>query len=142
MVSGAVPEAGSAYASLKRAIKGSVEEYIASAAADDPRMAAFDSAAQQFRRVFEALSRSVGAPEAVIGCGEALLKSPSLSQAIADALGASLTLSTQPEVAGRGAALWALDQIGAIEDLRALAASIGTVFEVSAARIEAENTAG
>jgi hypothetical protein len=128
LVSGAVPEAGAAYSSFRNGIKGSAEKYLENAAADDPLLAALDLAARRFRDVYEMLSRAVGVPDEVIACGSALLKSPSLSQRIADAMGASLTLSTEPEVVCRGAALWALGRIGAIEDLRALEASTGAVF--------------
>ncbi len=70
----------------------------------------------------------LGAPEQVIACGAALLKSPALAQRIADAVGVPLMLSTEPEPGARGAALWALERIGAIEHLGALPASMGRVF--------------
>jgi hypothetical protein len=132
LVSSAIPEAGGIYSSLKRAIQGSVEEFLDRAAADDPRLAPLDSAARQLREVYETLSRLVGAPAEVIGCGAALLKSPAFARRIAGALGAPLTLSTEPEPAGRGAALWALNRVGAIEDLNALPASTGGVFPCGA----------
>ena len=60
------------------------------------------------------------------------MKSPSLSQRIANALGVPLTWCTEPEPAARGAALWALEKLGAIENLEALPASTGAVFEPAA----------
>jgi sugar (pentulose or hexulose) kinase len=125
MLSGAVPEAGLAYASFKRAIKGSIEKYLVSAVEADPVLAGLDLAMRGFREVYLRL----GAASQIIGCGGALLKSPALAQKIADAVGVPLTLSTEPEVGGRGSALWALERIGAIEHLGALAASMGPVFE-------------
>jgi len=128
LVSGAVPEAGGVYAALRKQAKGSVERFLEAAEADDPRLAAVTLVARRFGEVFERLARAVGTPGEVLGCGSALLKSPSLSQGVADALGAALTLSTEPEAAGRGAALWALERIGAIGNMRELEASTGAVF--------------
>ncbi len=131
MLSGAVPEAGFAYALFKRAIKGSVERYLDSAVEGDPLLVGLDSALQRFREIYERLAGHGPGPQ-VIACGGALLKSPSLAQRIADKVGAALTLSTEPEPGGRGAALWALERIGAIDDLRSLPASMGAVLEPKA----------
>jgi len=128
LLSGSIPEAGGVYAGLRRTVKGSLERFLETADADDPLLAPVHLAAQRFREVFETLVKAVGTPAEVIACGSSLLKSPSLSQRIADAVGVPLTLSTEPEAAGRGAALWALERIGAIEGLRALPASTGGVF--------------
>jgi hypothetical protein len=127
LLSGSIPEAGAVYTGLRRKVKGSLERFLETADADDPLLAPVHLAAQRFREVFETLVKAVGTPAEVIACGSSLLKSPSLSQRIAE--GVPLTLSTEPEAAGRGAALWALERIGAIEDLRALPASTGGVFE-------------
>jgi len=129
LVSGAVPEAGAAYSSFKHAIKGSVEKYLESAAEGDPLVQGLDKAARRFREVYEKLAGHGPAPPEVIACGGALLRSPSLAQRIADAVGGSLTLSTEPEAGSRGAALWALERVGAINDLRELPASMGAVFQ-------------
>ena len=128
MVSGAVPEAGLGYTSLRRAIKGSVEKYLVDAAADDPLLAGIDAAARRFAEIYRTLVGDSAAPQ-VIACGAALLKSPALTQRIADAVGVALTLSTEPEAGCRGSALWALERIGAIGELGALPASMGPVVE-------------
>jgi sugar (pentulose or hexulose) kinase len=122
LLAGPVPEAASAHAALKQAAKGSVERYLENAAPDDPLLALIDAAGRRFRDL------SQGASE-VIGCGSALLKSPTLSQRIAHALRAPMTLSTEPEPVCRGSALWALEKIGAIPDMSALPASMGPVFK-------------
>jgi hypothetical protein len=127
MLSGAVPEAGVAYTSFKHSIKGSVERYLASAAAADPALAGLDAAIRGFREVYFKLAGHGPAPQ-VIGCGDALLKAPSLAQRIADGIGVPLTLSTEAEPGCRGSALWALERIGVIDNLRALPASTGPVF--------------
>lgn len=125
MLSGSVPEAGSAYNAFKHSIKGSVERYLASAPADDPALVELDAAIGRFHQIYKKLA---GPASQVIGCGDALLKAPSLAQKIADGLGVALTLSTEAEAGGRGSALWALERIGAIENVRALPASTGPVF--------------
>jgi sugar (pentulose or hexulose) kinase len=126
LLAGAVPEAGLAYGSLKKAIKGSVEKYLAEAAEGDPLLAPMDVAARKFREIYEKLAGHGAAPQ-VIG----LVKSANLAQRFAEALGAPVTVSTEPEPAGRGAALWALERVGAIDHLRARPASMGAVFEAS-----------
>jgi glycerol kinase len=68
------------------------------------------------------------APQQVIACGSAMMKAPALAQRIADAVGVPLMLSTELEPGARGAALWALERIGAIDHLGALPASMGRVF--------------
>ncbi len=128
LLMGSVAEAGPAYASFRHSIKGSVDQYLENAAPDDPKLAELDAAARRFREVYESLSRAVGVPSGVIACGGALLKSPCLSRRIAEAVGVAMTVSTEPEAVCRGAALWALERIGAIEDVRTLPASMGAVF--------------
>jgi 3-deoxy-D-manno-octulosonate 8-phosphate phosphatase (KDO 8-P phosphatase) len=132
LLAGSVPEAGEAYADVKRALnlKGSIEGYLETAASDDPRLAGLDSVARRFREVYEVLRRAGRgpAPQRVIGCGPMLLKSPAWSQRIANILGVPITLCTEPEPACRGAALWALEQIGGIESLAARPVSWATVF--------------
>jgi hypothetical protein len=127
MLSGLVAEAWPAYSSFKHSIKGSVERYLANAATDDPALEGLNAAIGRFREVYERVAgRGPALP--VTACGEVLLKAPSLAQRIADSLGVSLALSTEAEPACRGLALWALERVGAIEDLRALPASTGPVF--------------
>ena len=128
LLAGAVPEAGGAYAALRKELKGSIEAFLEAAEADDPRVSALDAFALHFHEVLEGLSKIVGEPEAVFACGSPLLKSPTLTQRIADALGVPLTLCTEPEPSARGAALWALERIGAIPNVDAMAASTARIF--------------
>jgi sugar (pentulose or hexulose) kinase len=129
MLSGAVPEAGLAYSSFKHSIKGSVEKYLENATEGDPLLAGLDAAGLRFREVYQTLAAHGPAPLQVIGCGLAMMKAPALAQRIADAVGVPLTLSTEQEPGSRGAALWALERIGAIDELATLPASMGRVFE-------------
>ena len=135
LLSGSVPEAGGAYAAMKRElkVKGSIEGYLETAAPDDPQLAGFSAVERRFREIFERLKLAVMEPVEVIACGATLLKSPSWTLRIAEALGVGLTLCTEPEPSARGAALWALERTGAIEHLEALPASMaGVVRPVSA----------
>jgi len=125
LLSGAVPEAGGAYAAVKRElkVKGSMEGYLETAAADDPHLAGLAAVERRLREIFERLNAAVREPVEVIACGATLLKSPSWTLRIANALAVGLTLCTEPEPAARGAALWALLRTGAISHLEALPAS-------------------
>jgi sugar (pentulose or hexulose) kinase len=124
-----VPEAGGAYAALRRElkVKGSIEGYLETAAVDDPHLAGLASVERRFREIFEQLKLAVKEPVEVIASGAALLKSPAWTLRIANALGVPLTLCTEPEPAARGAALWALERTGAITHLEALPASMAAV---------------
>jgi hypothetical protein len=79
------------------------------------------------------LKLAVMEPVEAIACGATLLKSPSWTLRIANALEVPLTLCTEPEPAGRGAALWALERTGAISHLEALPASTAGVVQPVAA---------
>jgi len=128
LISCPVPEAGAVYAALKKLVKGRVEAYLESASANDDRLGPLNAANRHFGAAYDALARVTGKPAETVGCGASLLKSPAWAQKIADALGASITLCTEPEPAARGAALWTLERIGAIGSLEALAASTANIF--------------
>jgi hypothetical protein len=48
---------------------------------------------------------------------------------MADALARPVTACTEPEASCRGAALWVLEQLGAIENISSIPASIGATFQ-------------
>jgi len=129
LISGAVPEAGGAYAALKHELKlkGSIEGYLETTAGDDPHVVGLSFVEGRFREILSTLSRAVTGPVEMIACGAVLLKSPAWTQRIANALGVPLTLCTEPEPACRGAALWALEKAGALGNLEGLEASMGAV---------------
>jgi len=91
--------------------------------------AALESVALRFREIDDLLAERISPPKEVIASGGALLKSPAWTQMMADAVGRPLTQCTEPEATCRGAALWALEQIGAIDHLNALPASLGATFQ-------------
>lgn len=129
LVSSAVEEAHDAYARLRKAVKGSIDQYFEKSAAEDPLLAPIDAAMQRFRGIFEKLSRTVGKPDKIVATGAPLLQSPALCRRIAAVLGEALTLSTEVEPAARGSAVWALEKIGAVADLRTLEASTGSIID-------------
>jgi gluconokinase len=90
--------------------------------------AALESVALRFRAIYRLLAPSFGAPAEVVASGGALLHSPAWTQMMADALGRPVRACTEPEASCRGAALWALERTGAIENMNALPASSGAVF--------------
>jgi gluconokinase len=70
----------------------------------------------------------VGVPVEVIASGGALLRSSGWTQMMADTLGRPVTASTELEPSSRGAALHALERLGALPGLDALPASTGAIF--------------
>jgi gluconokinase len=96
--------------------------------------AALEATALGFREIHSLLVSQWKEPAEVIASGGALLRSPGFTQMMADALGRPVTQCTELEPSCRGAALWALEQTGAIPDLEALPASLGAVFAPNAWR--------
>ena len=90
--------------------------------------AGLESVTLQFREIYQILAASFGTPEEILASGGALLNSPTWTQMMADALARPVTVCTEPEASSRGAALWALEQIGAIESISSLPASTGATF--------------
>lgn len=103
MIAGFVPEAGEALAAVKRALntRGSIEGYLETAAADDPLLAPIDAVGRRFA---DLVSRFGTPVRQVVG----VLRSPGFARRIGNAIGVPITLYTEPEPAGRGAALYAL----------------------------------
>lgn len=64
----------------------------------------------------------------VIASGGALTASPAWTQIMADVLGRSVTLSAEPEASSRGAALLALESLGALSRVEDAPAAMGRVF--------------
>lgn len=95
----------------------------------DIMRAALESVSLRFREIYTILSDHLGAPAEVIASGGALLHSPAWTQMMADALGRPVTACTEPEASCRGAALWVLEQIGAVEQISSIPASTGATFE-------------
>ena len=95
----------------------------------DMLRASLEAVALGFSEIYRLLTSRWEAPVEVIASGGALLRSPGWTQMMADALGRSITACTEAETSCRGAALWAMERIGVIENLGAVPASTGAVFE-------------
>lgn len=91
--------------------------------------ASLESVALRFREIYQILLKSLPYPAEVIASGGALLHSPAWTQMMADALGRPVRACTEPEATSRGAALWAMERIGAIRHVGMLPASMGAVFD-------------
>jgi gluconokinase len=79
--------------------------------------AALESVALTFRNVYELMLSSLGEPKEVIASGGGLLHSPSWTKMMADTLCHTVIPCLEPEATSRGAALAALERIGAIRDI-------------------------
>lgn len=88
--------------------------------------AALESVALTFRDVYELMLSSLGAPKEVVASGGGLLHSPSWTKMMADTLSHTVIPCLEPEATSRGAALVALERIGAIRDIGDLAPRLGS----------------
>jgi gluconokinase len=88
--------------------------------------AALLSVALRFRNVYELMISSLGAPREVIASGGGLLHSPTWTQMMADTLDHAVIPCLEPEATSRGAALVAMERIGAIGDIGELAPTLGS----------------
>lgn len=90
--------------------------------------AALASVALRFRNIYEIMQAALGNPRDVVGSGSAFLRSPVSMQMIADTLSHSVIRCAEPEATSRGAALLALERIGAIQNIHSAGAKYdGTV---------------
>jgi gluconokinase len=96
--------------------------------------AALESVALRFRNVYELMMSSLGAPREVIASGGGLLNSPSWTQIMADTLDHGVIPCLEPEATSRGAALMAMERIGAIGDIGELAPTLGSEIRPDEAR--------
>jgi gluconokinase len=91
--------------------------------------AALESVALRFRDIQRIFLKHLSPPAEVVSSGGALERSPGWTRMMADALGRPVTVCLEQEASSRGAALWALEQIGAIGNLADLPASMGGVID-------------
>ncbi len=90
--------------------------------------AALESVALRFREVYEIMLDEIGTPKELIASGGALLHSPAWTRMMADALGCPLRICLEKEATSRGAALLAMERIGAIAHVRDRPPEIGATF--------------
>jgi gluconokinase len=113
--------------------------------------AGLESVAYRFALIFERLeaggwrpashssdsASSLQSPaSAIIASGGSLLSSPTWLQIIADTLGYPILASDEPEATSRGAALLALEALGAIRSIDDLPATTGAVYQPNSANHE------
>jgi len=103
--------------------------------------AALESVAYRFTLIAERLPDFVPNDAEIVGSGGALLRSPVWTQIMADVLARPVRLSAEEEASSRGAALMALESIGAIHDLAEAPAAAGRMFSPDAGRHERYRTA-
>ncbi|MGH9614056.1 MAG: gluconokinase, partial [Bryobacteraceae bacterium] len=91
----------------------------------DILQASLEAVSLTFAEIFQAMRDSFGCPKRVVGSGGALLHSRAWTQMMADALDFPITASVEAEASSRGAALLALERLGAIPDLSAVPSGFG-----------------
>lgn len=85
----------------------------------DILQAALEAVALRFCNVYEIMKSSLGEPRDIVASGTALLRSAVWAQMMADALAHPIVPCEEPEATSRGAALLALERLGAIPDIHA-----------------------
>jgi gluconokinase len=96
--------------------------------------AGLEAVAYRIALVFQRLCQVLPADPQVIASGGALLSSPTWLQIMADVLGRPVAVSQVLEASGRGAALLALEALGALDDIQDAPAFVGEVHEPDAGR--------
>jgi gluconokinase len=91
--------------------------------------ASLESVAIQFRQIYDIMQAAVGKPSRLIASGGALLHSPAWTSMMADALCRPVLACLEPEATARGAALLALERLGAIPDVENLPPRTGQTYE-------------
>ena len=91
--------------------------------------ASLESVALRFRNIYDIMRSEIGEPRELIDSGAALLHSPAWTQMMADALSRPVITCLAKEATSRGAALLAMERIGAIGHVRDLPAEMGPVYK-------------
>ncbi|AHY46899.1 Sugar (pentulose and hexulose) kinase [Rubrobacter radiotolerans] len=103
---------------------------------------AMEAVALRFALVFERLKAACPGEPEIVASGGGLVGSPAWAQIMADALGKPVGLAPVEEASSRGAALLALEALGEIEDLEAVAPlAAERVYEPDEARHRAYRAA-
>jgi gluconokinase len=96
--------------------------------------AALEAVALRLALVYDLLAPHAAADHVIVASGGAVARSRAWTQMIADACGRAVTWSRVTEATSRGAALLALQAVGAVRDLGAVPAPLGETFVPDAAR--------
>jgi gluconokinase len=90
--------------------------------------AALEAVALRLARVYALLAPHAATDHVIVASGGAVTRSRAWSQMLADALGHAIAWSDEPEATSRGAALLALDALGARPLLGAAPAALDATF--------------
>jgi gluconokinase len=96
--------------------------------------ASLEAVAYRFALIEERICSQGDCPHRLVASGGALLHSPTWMQIVADVLGRPVVASAEPETTSRGAALLALESLGAIPTIEAIPAADGAIYEPDASR--------
>ncbi len=104
---------------------GSIHGLRLSTKPADIVQAGLEAVAYRFKMIHDLLSGVVSEDHSIIATGGGLLQSPAWVQILADVLGRTVYTSTITEASCRGAALLALESLGAINDVAEIDAGLG-----------------
>ena len=105
-----------------------------STTAADILYAALESVALRLALVYELLAPLASADHVIVASGGAVSRSPLWRRMLADALGRPIHCSAESEATGRGAALLAMEALGAVADTAAVRGAVAEVVTPDAAR--------
>ena len=98
--------------------------------------AALASVALRFRNVYERMESLLGAPREIVASGSALAHSPVWTQMMADTLAHPIIQCPETEATSRGAALLALERLGAIANVEDRAPQFGPAIQPRAENLQ------
>ena len=94
--------------------------------------AGLEAVALRFALMYGIVTSVLPEPKQAIATGGGLQQSPAWAQIVADALGRPLVASGEREASSRGAALLALERLGAIENVETTPAALRGTYEPDA----------
>ncbi|MEP6925866.1 MAG: gluconokinase [Pyrinomonadaceae bacterium] len=127
--------AGERSTNWNAAARGAILGLHSSTSAIEITQAALEAVAYRFSAIFEQLN-GICQIDTVIASGGALRESPVWTQIICDVSKQKLTLPDEHEASSRGAALYALEQAGKIENIATTPIDMGQCFTPDAAKHE------
>jgi gluconokinase len=96
--------------------------------------AGMEAVALRFALLAGILDAEVPGSQEIVGTGGGLVRSPAWRQIMADALGRPVMMSGVAEASSRGAALFALETLGAVRSVEEVPAPLGAVYAPDPAR--------
>ena len=91
--------------------------------------AGLEAVALRFALMYEIVTSVLPEPKQAVATGGGLQKSPAWAQIVADALGRPLVASGEAEASSRGAALLALERLGAVENVETARTALRGTYE-------------